>query len=198
MVDAAQSLGVVPVDVMADGVDVLVGTSMKWLLGMPGIAYLYLAPELEQLVPLLDIGYAGLADQGAHWPRAELPPALPGAARFEGGIPALYAIPAATAGLEIIADVGVPVIAGQVTRLVTDVMRILRAHGLRPLTPDLEPSRAGVVAAYLDGAHDLATALARRRVDVGGYPWGLLRIDPHAYCSEADIERLDAALGEVL
>jgi citrate lyase beta subunit len=54
------------------------------------------------------------------------------------------------------------------------------------------------VAAYLKGAADLAAALASRRVDVGGYPWGLLRIDPHAYCSQADIHRLDTVLDEVL
>ncbi|HUY49423.1 MAG TPA: aminotransferase class V-fold PLP-dependent enzyme [Streptosporangiaceae bacterium] len=198
MVDAAQSLGVVPVDVARDGVDVLVATSMKWLLGMPGIGYLYLAPEVEQLAPALDVGYAGLADQGARWPRAQLPPAVVGAARFECGIPALGAIPAATAGLGVIADVGVPAIAGQVTQLVTHVLGVLRGHGLRPVTPEDERMRAGVVAAYLDGADDLAAALARRGVDVGGYPWGLLRIDPHAYCSDDDIQRLDGALGEVL
>lgn len=198
MVDAAQSLGVVPVDVARDGVDVLVGTSMKWLLGLPGIAYLYLSPELEQLAPPLDVGYAGLVDQGARWPRTELPPAVAGAARFEGGIPVLGAIPAATAGLGMIADVGIEAIAGQVAQLATQVLLVLRAHGLEPVTPSDEQMRAGVVAAYLKGAADLAVALASRRVDVGGYPWGLLRIDPHAYCSLADIDRLHTALDEML
>jgi selenocysteine lyase/cysteine desulfurase len=98
----------------------------------------------------------------------------------------------------MIADVGVPVIAGQVSRLVTQVMQVLRDHGLEPVTPDAEPSRAGVVAAYLDGADQLAAALAERGVDVGGYPWGLLRVDPHAYCGQADIDRFDAALTDAL
>lgn len=198
MVDAAQSLGVVPVEVVRDGIDVLVGTSMKWLLGLPGIGYLYLSPELERLAPLLDVSYAGLADQGGTWPRAQLPPALGSAARFEGGIPSLAAVPAAVAGLEIIAQLGVPTIAGRVTELAGQVLQVLRAHSLQPVTPDDERMRAGVVAAYVDRAHDLAAALARRSVDVGGYPWGLLRVDPHAYCSVTDIERLDVALGDVL
>lgn len=198
MVDAAQSLGVIPVDVARDRVDVLVGTSMKWLLGMPGIAYLYLSEELEQQAPVLDIGYASVTDQGADWPRTRVPPALPGAARFEGGIPALGAVGAAAAGLQMIADVGVPLIAGHVGQFAAQVLDVLRQHGLRPVTPDAEPMRAGVVAAYLEGADHLATALAHRNVDVGGYPWGLLRIDPHAYCAQTDIERLDAALGEVI
>lgn len=198
MVDAAQSLGVVPVDLARDRVDVLVGTSMKWLLGIPGIAYLYLSEELEQQTPALDIGYASVADQGARWPRTRVPPLVPGAARFEGGIPALGAVPAAAAGLQMIADVSVPAIAGQVSQLAAQVLHVLRQHGLQPVTPDAEPMRAGVVAAYLDGADHLATALAHRSVDIGGYPWGLLRIDPHAYCTQTDIERLDAALGEVI
>lgn len=198
MVDAAQSLGVIPVDVARDGVDILVGTSMKWLLGFPGVAYLYLSGELEPQLPLLDVGYAGVRDQGGTWPRASLPPALPGAARFEGGVPPLGAVPAAMAGLRLIADVGLPVIAGQVAALVTEVMRVLRDHGLDPVTPEAGSARAGVVAAYLDGADELAAALGERGVDVGGYSWGLLRVDPHAYCAQSDIARLDHALTDAL
>lgn len=64
----------------------------------------------------------------------------------------------------------VPAVDGRVSELVSQVLGVLRGRGLRPITPADERLRAGVVATDLNGAHDLAAALARHRVDVGGYP----------------------------
>ena len=73
LVDAAQSTGIVPIDVTRDGVDALVTTAMKWLLGPPGIGFLYLSPELLADAPTLDVGYLGLDAPLGEWPPNAMP-----------------------------------------------------------------------------------------------------------------------------
>jgi selenocysteine lyase/cysteine desulfurase len=61
VIDTAQSAGVVPIELDADQPVLLVGTTMRWLLGLPGTGFLYAPPCFE--TPLLDVGYAGLVDR---------------------------------------------------------------------------------------------------------------------------------------
>src|SRR2546430_8062374 len=61
VLDAYQSVGTVPLDVTALGVDFAVGGSVKWLCGGPGAAWLYVRPDLqERLEPAL-VGWQGHA-----------------------------------------------------------------------------------------------------------------------------------------
>ncbi len=189
-VDAAQSTGVLPIDVKRDGIDVLVTTAMKWLLGPPGVAFLYISRDLLEGARLVEFGYLGARVEGEAWPRSELPPLAEGARRFEPGLPSLPGLCAATAALRLLAEVGVENVGRQVEALVSRCLAGLHERGIRVRTPKLATARAGVIAAEHPRAEDVATSLRRRAVDVGGYPWGLLRIDPHAFCVDEDIDRL--------
>lgn len=191
LVDAAQTTGVVPIDVVAEGIDMLVTTGMKWLLGLPGVGYLYVAPEVLADAPVLDVGYLGLDTTLGVWPVDELPGILPDGRRYELGMPSLPALAACTAGIDLLMDVGVDTIFAQSERLVTRVLDGLteRGRGDDILTP-LDPAqRAGVVALRSD---DPVAEFERCRnvgVDIGAII-GSLRIDPHGYNDDDDIDRL--------
>jgi kynureninase len=195
VVDAAQSLGVVDVDVVRDGVDVLFATAMKWLCGPPGIGFLYVRSELLDGARVADAGYLHAIVEGEDWPPASMPAWPRAARRIELGMPALGLVAAARAGIELIEATGVATIGAQVDALAAQAIAGLRGRGIAVRTP---ADRAGVVAADIAGAERIAEALAARGVDVGGYPWGLFRIDAHAFCRPEDIERALTALDEVL
>lgn len=192
VVDGAQSVGVLPLDLGHAGVDLLVGTTMKWLLGVPGTGFLYVSPELE--VPQLDIGYAGVVDHGGDWPRTVVPEPLPGARRLEPGMPGTVSLAAAAAGIRVVRDAEVRGIHRHVEHLVDRVIEVLDRCDIEVVTPRDPRLRAGVVAGRCANAAEVSAYARDHAVDIGGYPWGLLRIDPHAYCTERDIERLEEVL----
>ena len=108
MVDAAQTTGVVPIDVVAEGIDMLVTTGMKWLLGLPGVGYLYVAPEVLREAPVLDVGYLGLDTDARRLAGGrDARRSCPDGRRYELGLPSLPALAACTAGIELLLDVGI-------------------------------------------------------------------------------------------
>src|SRR6266404_7453508 len=104
VLDCYQSAGVVPFDLAALGVDFAVGGSVKWLCGGPGAGWLYVRPDLaETLEPTL-VGWQAHARPFAFEPELEY---AAGAARFLTGTPNVPALYAATAGYDVIEEVGV-------------------------------------------------------------------------------------------
>src|SRR5256886_15435032 len=104
VLDAYQSVGTVPLDVTALGVDFAVGGSVKWLCGGPGAAWLYVRPGLaEELEPALT-GWQAHARPFAFEPG---PDYAGGAARLLTGTPNVPALYAASAGYDVVEDVGI-------------------------------------------------------------------------------------------
>jgi cysteine desulfurase / selenocysteine lyase len=197
-VDVAQSAGCVPIDVGRDGVDVLVGTTMKWLLGPPGVGFLYVREDLLADAPPRDVGYVGIAvDQEVWPPRMRVDP-VAGARRFELGVPNLMGIVAARAGIELVASVGVATLAAHAERLVSHGIERARSLGLDVRTPPDAAHRAGVLAVGVHGAEALAAHLAGRGVDVMGFASGLVRIDGAGFNTLAEIDRAFDEIGEWL
>jgi selenocysteine lyase/cysteine desulfurase len=187
LVDAAQSTGAVPIDVAAEGVDVLVTTAMKWLLGPPGVGFLYLAPELLAEAPVLDVGYLGLDAPLGEWPPQAMPPIYADARRFELGLPSLPGVLAARAGIELLLDVGMVAVHARVEQLAGRCLEGLAALGADVVTP-VEPSqRAGVIAVRHPDAGAVFAECRRCGVDIGAI--GAIRVDPHAFNDESDIDR---------
>ena len=105
LLDTYQSLGTVPVDVQALGVDMVCGGSVKWLCGGPGAGYLYVRPDL---IPKLEPRATGWAAHAAPFAFETGPQRYaPGIARFLHGSPAVASLIQATAGYEILLEVGV-------------------------------------------------------------------------------------------
>jgi hypothetical protein len=85
-----------------------------------------------------------------------------------------------------------------VERLITVCRDALLERGLVVRTLADPRRRAGVLAFEHQRAAELAAFLRSRGVDIGGYDWGLGRIDPHAFNNEADIQRLLTTLDSFL
>src|SRR5260370_9136669 len=106
LIDAYQSVGQVPVDVQDAGVDALVAGGLKWLLGGPGIVFLYVREAVARRLEPRISGWFGQREQFAFDPRALT--FHDDARRFEMGTPALAAVYAQLGGLEYIEEIGVP------------------------------------------------------------------------------------------
>lgn len=187
LVDAYQSAGQVPIDVRADDVDVLITGPLKWLMGGPGLAYTWVRRGLvDELKPTI-AGWFGVADQFAFdIERFEL---KGDARRFELGTPALPTVHTALGGQEIVDEIGVPRIRER-NRGLTDRL-IDRAReagfGLR-LAPEPEARSAIVMIAEPDPGAAVA-ALADAGFVVDSRP-GYVRVSPHFYNTEDEIDRL--------
>jgi len=190
MVDAAQSAGVVPIDVLADGADILVTTAMKWLLGPPGIGYLYVSRDLLSQAPVLDVGYIGLEAALGDWPVTAVPPVTADARRYELGLPSLPGLAAARAGIELIGAAGIDQIAARAERLVTRCIQGLAELGHDVITPLDANRRAGVVVFRDDRPFELFDVCRDKGVDIGVLgPSRSVRVDPHGFNNDDDVDR---------
>ena len=187
IVDIAQSAGVVPLDLVEQGVDLAAGTAMKWLLGPPGIGYLYVSEAVLAATGAPQVGYLG----------ADLEPGDPlqlrlreDARRHELGLASLLGMPGFRAGLDLILDVGVPAIGAHVEGLLARCIDGLHAIGLKTTTPAEPAHRAGLLAIPAKSPADLQAFLRERGVDIWGHePANLIRVDPHLFNNHDDIER---------
>jgi selenocysteine lyase/cysteine desulfurase len=160
-VDAYQSVGQVPLDVRATGVDFLTAGGLKWLLGGPGIVFLYVRDALaEQLRPTVTGWFAHEQQFRFDSRRLEF---HGDARRFEQGTPALAAVYAQLGGLELLTEIGwVPVFAA-VRDLTEDL--VARASEAR-LRPKVAPDPAQRSAIVMIPAAD-PPATVRRLAEAG-------------------------------
>jgi cysteine desulfurase / selenocysteine lyase len=197
VVDGAQSIGALDLDVRSAGVDVLAGTVMKWLLGPPGLGFLYARRELLEAHDPPHAGYVGV--QNALEVAQGVPPHYrAGAPRHEIGLSALPVVAAAERGIEILARVGMAEVERHVLELSGRLIAGLQDRGIDVLTPADPEHRAGVVAFRVGQPIDLARFSRSRGVDVWGYEDGRVRADPHVYNTAEDVDRLLAAVDAFL
>jgi selenocysteine lyase/cysteine desulfurase len=195
LVDAAQSTGIVPIDVVRDGVDALVTTAMKWLLGPPGIGFLYLSPALLADAPTLDVGYLGLDAPLGEWPPDAMPGVMADARRYELGLPNLPGVFAARAGIDLLLEVGIDRLFAHSEGLATRCIDGLLDRGADVVTPRDPAQRAGVVVARHPDLKRLFEVCREQGVDIGAI--GGIRVDPAGFNTEADIDRFLACYDEV-
>ncbi len=130
LIDAYQSVGQIPVDVKEAGVDALVAGGLKWLLGGPGIVFLYMREAVARRLEPAISGWFGQREQFAFDPRDLT--FHDDARRFELGTPSLAAVYAQLGGLEYIEEIGVPAIRDVTAALTEDLIDRVRAAGFKP------------------------------------------------------------------
>ena len=191
LIDAYQSVGQVPVDVTAAGVDFLTAGGLKWLLGGPGLVFLYAREELARRLAPAIAGWFGHRDQFAFDPRSlEL---HDDARRFELGTPSLAAVYAQLGGLDYIDEIGVPAIREVTAALTEDLIARARERGFRPKVAARAEERSAIV--MLPAADPAAAVrhLAAERVIADARP-GHVRLSPFFYNVQDDhvtaLERL--------
>src|SRR5204863_428551 len=142
LIDAYQSVGQVPCDVRAADVDFLTAGGLKWLLGGPGIVFLYARAELARRLEPGIAGWFGHKRQFAFEPRVL--ERHDDARRFELGTPSLAAIYTQLGGLEYIEEIGVPAIRDVTAALTEDLIaRACRRSVLRKGGRDRAHARRG-------------------------------------------------------
>ncbi len=186
VLDLYQVAGAVPVDVTALSVDFAVGGSVKWLCGGPGAGYLYVRPDLMHDLRPAVVGWAGHAAPFQFEPGpityAE------GLERFQSGTPNVPSLYSARGGYEIVAEIGVPAIREKSLRLTRRLMNAAQERGWTLNTPDGDHERgASVVIDVPDGAA-VTQALIARDVIVDHRPGAGIRIAPHFYNTEDEID----------
>ena len=191
LVDAYQGVGQLPVDVHALGVDFLIAGGLKWLLGGPGIAYLYargdLVPHLRPSVSGWFAHRRQFAFDTTHFELAD------DARRLEAGTPSVAAVYAARAGLEYVHEIGVDRIRARQVELLTALADGLAAGGLRPRLRGGAAGHAGIVTVPVPDPAGTVAALARDGVIIDSRP-GVIRLSPYFYNTTADIDRTLAVL----
>jgi len=187
LVDAYQAVGQLPTDVRAAGVDFLVSGGLKWLLGGPGIAYLYARREVAGSLRPADVGWFAHRNQFAfdvhHLEYAD------GARRFEGGTPAVGAVYAARAGLAIVEEIGVERLRRRQMALLDHLVEAARSCGLHPRVPAETRDLAGIVTIPRQNPGAVVAALRDREVIVDSRP-GVVRLSPYFYNTPEDGERV--------
>ena len=191
--DLYQTAGTVPVDVTAWDVDFAVGGCLKWLCGGPGAAFLYVAPRLAAHVSPRVTGWAAHEEPFAF--RTGAIAYAPGASRFLQGTPAVPALYAARAGLEVVAQVGIDAIRRQSIRQMQLLVDLARASGFHVRTPEDVSQRGGL--AVIEGPAAWADALARREILVDHRPEAGLRVSTHFYSTDDDVRRLVSELRSI-
>ena len=176
LLDAYQSTGQIPVDVKGCEVDLLLSGALKWLCGGPGLAFLYVRPDLD-LQPTT-LSWFGVEDQFAFDPRAAAPRS--DARRFELGTPAVGAAFTAAGGLEIIEEAGIELIRERNRILADDLIDRLDAAGLSPHVARDPSARSAVVLADHRDAAAAVRALARQGIIID-HRKERVRLSPHFY-----------------
>jgi selenocysteine lyase/cysteine desulfurase len=183
LIDAYQSVGQIPVDVRQAGVDALVAGGLKWLLGGPGIVFLYVREEVAlRLEPRIS-GWFGQRDQFAFDPRALT--FHDGARRFEMGTPALAAVYAQLGGLEYIEELGVPAIRETSAALTDDLIATLRAVGFQPKVAADPGCRSAIVMIPMPDPVAAVRHLAAGGIIADSRP-GHVRFSPFFYNVQDD------------
>ncbi|MEV4080639.1 aminotransferase class V-fold PLP-dependent enzyme [Nonomuraea fuscirosea] len=182
-VDAYQATGVVPIDVKRLGCDYLASGSLKYLLGLPGIAFLYVRGGMEQQREPELTGWFGRTQPFAFDPRLLDFPA--DARRFETGTPPIPSAYAANAGFDLIERVDPHAVQEHVSDLVEELAQRLTADGERVASP--AGARGPQVAIADADPNALAARLAERRIWTA--PRGdLLRLSFHYYNDRSDVD----------
>jgi selenocysteine lyase/cysteine desulfurase len=191
VLDDFHGSGVVPLRVHDTSAHAMACGALKYLLGGPGIAFLYVRADVTPTLHPTATGWFSQDDFFA-FDNSKIDPA-PDAQRFASGTPAPAAIYAAAAGLDVICEVGVERIRERTLELTQYMIDVADDAGFVVRTPR-EPERRGAVVAFEvpDSKHVLEQLLARDVVVDERH--GALRVCPHFFSSEDDIDALIAIL----
>ncbi len=198
LLDVYQTLGAVPLDAAAAGVDAVVGGCHKWLCGGPGAGFLALAPDYwPELRPRLT-GWFGLDDPFAYQKTTERGEPHPSALRFLAGTPNVPALYACRPALELISKTGLDKIRQRSMALTERLRGDLLERGLTVTSPGAPEQRNGMLCLEppsVRSGPEVVQALSRHGVVVDYRSDCGIRVSPHFYSSQDDLDRFLELLG---
>ncbi|MFN2498294.1 MAG: aminotransferase class V-fold PLP-dependent enzyme [Pyrinomonadaceae bacterium] len=187
VLDAYQSAGTVPFNVKDLNVDFATGGSVKWLCGGPGAGYLYVRPDLHNKLKPKTTGWMAHKHPFAFETEMQYAPNI---RRFLHGSPAIPALYAAQSGYEIINEIGVERIREKSVRQTTRLIQLAEEAGFKVTSPKNSADRGGTITVGHEEAAALTTELIRREFIVDYRPGAGVRISPHFYTKDEELDLL--------
>lgn len=188
LIDAYQCLGTEPIDVKAMKIDILVSGCLKYLFGIPGIAFMYVNSKLVQELKPSVTGWFGQSNpflfqtRYLDWANT--------VRRFDTGTPPVLNAYAARAGLEIVNEVTVPKIKDRIDMLSAYSLNGVLQRGLQTISP-LDVSKKGSTTAIVCGdkidSHTMEKLLRQKNV-IGSGRGDVIRLAPHFYSKPQEID----------
>jgi kynureninase len=196
VLDTFQSLGTVPVDVQALNTDFACGGVLKWLCGGPGVAYLYVRPDLGKKLEPKFTGWFAHQDSMAFETgpiRYSDPPF-----RFMNGTSHVPSLEACRPGLQIITEVGVQRIREKSKRQTARLIELVEKQGWRINSPRDPEKRGGTVSIEMPDSQEVCRELLKREIMVDWRPKAGVRMSPHFYNTDQELETAITAVEEIL
>lgn len=185
VLDVYQSAGTVPFSVKELNVDFATGGSVKWLCGGPGAGYLYVRPDLHLKLTPKTTGWMAHEDPFAFDTELRYAPNI---ARFLHGSPAIPALYAAQSGYEIINEIGVTRIREKNVRQTDRLIELAEEEGFEVTSPRDSERRGGTITVAHENAAGITKELVRRHFIVDCRPGAGVRISPHFYTTDEELE----------
>jgi kynureninase len=183
--DSFHAVGIVPVDVKRSKVDFLTGGVLKWLCGGPGACFLYVSPAVrDRLKPALT-GWQAHARPFAFEDSMEY---TTGAFRWLNGTPVIPALYAAAEGPKILRRAGLAAIREKSVRLTSRLIGLAEARGFKVNAPRDPAQRGGTVAFDVPHGYEVTQHLLSRNILVDYRVGAGIRIAPHFFTREDELE----------
>jgi cysteine desulfurase / selenocysteine lyase len=195
VVDAIQSLGSVPIDVQRLRIDVLATGGHKWLCGPFGTGFAYVRRDLHERLAAPGVGwtsmessrdFARLTDYRWEW--------VPGARRFEVATPPFAGLLGLAHAMELLMELGVERIERHVRALQDRALGEIEAIGSVEVASSLEPERRSAILAFRTSDPDRTVRALGSRGVICAVREGMVRISPHFYNTQEDMDRMIAIL----
>jgi kynureninase len=194
VLDTYQSAGTVPFSVKELNTDFATGGSVKWLCGGPGAGYLYVRPDLQQKLEPKTTGWMAHEEPFAFDPELRYAPNI---TRFLHGSPAIPALYAAQSGYKIINEIGVERIREKSVRQTEYLIQLAEEAGFHVTSPRDSARRGGTITVAHDNASAIAKELIRREFIIDYRPGAGVRISPHFYTTDHELELVVEEMKEI-
>jgi kynureninase len=194
ILDTYQSAGTVPFSVKDLQVDFATGGSVKWLCGGPGAGYLYVRPDLIDRLEPKTTGWMAHEEPFAFDSELRYAPNI---TRFLHGSPAIPALYAARSGYEVINTIGVDKIREKSMRQTQYLIELAQEAGFTTTSPKDPAQRGGTIAVWNDHAAAMTKELVRREFIVDYRPGAGVRISPHFYTKDEELELVIAEMKKI-
>ena len=195
VLDAYQSAGIVPLEVRTLNVDFAVGGSVKWLCGGPGNGWLYVRPDLAEVLEPTFMGWQAHARPFGFEPELEY---AEGAARFLTGTPNVPALYAATPGYDLIEELGVDRIRANSVRQTQLLIDLLDEAGFDVGSPRDPARRGGTVTVRTPEFEAVHRELAERQILCDFRPDAGLRLGPHYYNTDDELHHAVEQISQIV
>jgi kynureninase len=195
VLDCYQSAGIVPLDVTSLGVSFAVGGSVKWLCGGPGNGWLYVRPDLVEVLEPRLTGWQAHARPFAFEDELEY---APGVARFLTGTPNPAAHMAATAGYDLVEEIGVERIREKSLRQTELLIGLADAAGFEVRSPREPARRGGTVTIAPPEFEAVHAELEARGILCDFRPDAGIRLGPHYFTADDELRYAVDQIIEIL